>query len=215
MKENLRRIREPKALKSKKTDILVSLLIVLVGIALGILSKWLDDLAFDSTLRWHQIIEKLDLGNVFSSFPVWLLLALVIAVFARNATRAALNTFLFFAGMCAAYHLYTVGISGFNPAEYMMIWYAFTLISPLIAVFCWYAKGKTVPSIVLSALIFAVLANCCFSIGRWYFGFNGIVNLVIFIAAIPVLYASPKQIGIALPAGAVLALLISPLIPLG
>ena len=66
----------------------------------------------------------------------WLLLALSIAVFSKTPVKAAVNTFLFFAGMCAAYHIYTVVFSGFNPMQYMMIWYGFTIISPLLAAVC-------------------------------------------------------------------------------
>ncbi len=186
---------------------------LLFGAALGFFSKWLDDLALDSTIRWHRLVERLDLGNFFSDLAVWLLLALVIAVFSRSALQAAVRVFLFFAGMCAAYHLYTVVFSGFNPRQYMMLWYAITLASPLLAAVCWYAKGKRAVSIVLDCAIFAVFVLSCFSVGWFYVSPRGGLYLLVFLGAAAVLYRSPKQTLISLPAGFVLALLLSPVWP--
>ena len=141
VKERLNQIRTPNRC-SIKSALISATLIFVVGVVLGIFSKWLDNLALDSTIWWHRLFETLDLGNFFSDFAIWLLIAMVIAVFSPSAMRAAHNVFVFFAGMCVAYHAYTVLLSGFNPSSYMMIWYGITLISPFLAMLCWYAKGK-------------------------------------------------------------------------
>ncbi len=186
---------------------------LLFGAALGFFAKWLDDLALDSTIKWHRLIERLDLGNFFSELAVWLLLALMIAVFSRSAFQAAVRVFLFFAGMCAAYHWYTVAFSGFNPKAYMLLWYGITLASPLLAAVCWYAKGKHAVSIVLDCLIFAVFVLSCFSVGWLYVTPRGGLYVFVFLGAAAVLYRSPKQTLISLPAGFVLAILLSPVWP--
>ena len=215
MKDILANIRKPETITNKPASIACLGGFLLLGIVLGAFSKWLDNLALDSTIWWHTILEKLDLGNVFSEFPVWLLLALCIALFSKTPVKAAVNTFLFFAGMCVIYHIYTVFFSGFNPMQYMMIWYGITLVSPLLAVVCWYGKGEHIVSIVIDTLIVAVFTMFCFSIGWIYFAFNGILNALIFLAAGIVLYKNPKQIAIAELAGVVLAFLLRPLLPIG
>ena len=132
VKARINQIRTPKQC-SVKSAVISAALTSIAGIVLGIIAKWLDNLALDSTIWWHRLFETLDLGNFFSDFAIWLLIALVIAVFSSSALRAALNVFAFFAGMCAAYHAYTVLFSGFNPSSYMMIWYGITLLSPILA----------------------------------------------------------------------------------
>ena len=210
--EKLNQTRAPKQLSGKKAA-LSAVSVFAAGILLGVFSKWLDNLGLDSTIRWHRMIECLDLGNFFSDLAVWLLAALLIAVFSASALHAALRVFVFFAGSCAAYHLYTVIFSGFNPASYMLLWYGITLLSPLLAALCWYAKGSGALSIVLSAGIFAVFSLSCFSLGLFYISFRGILYSLVFIGAAAVLYRSPKQLLIALPAGLLLAFLFSPFWP--
>ncbi len=212
IKERLFMIRSPKRC-SVKSAVISAALIFAAGIALGFFSKWLDDLALDSTIRWHRLLETLDLGNFFSDFAVWLLIALMIAVFSPSALRAALSVFVFFTGMCIAYHVYTVLFSGFNPLSYMIIWYGVTLFSPLLAVLCWYAKGVGTLPIIIDTAIIAVFSLFCFSIGWFYFSLRGILYLFVFAGAVAVLYRNPKQLLISLPAGLLLSFLLSPVWP--
>lgn len=212
LKEKLNEIRAPKEITRKKAALLGAA-VFFIGAALGIFSKWLDTLAFDSTVWWHRPIEALDLGNFFSEIAVWLLAALLIAVWSASALLAALRVFLFFAGMCAAYHLSTILFAGFHPTQYMIIWYAITLVSPVLAVLCWYAKGEGPLALLLDAGIFAVFTLACFSLGWLYFDWKGILYLLVFAGAAAALYRTPKQLMISLPAGIALAFLLSPLWP--
>ena len=175
------------------------------GILLGLFSKWLDNLALDGTVWWHRSIEALDLGNFFSDIAIWLLLALVIAVFSCSALHAACSVFAFFAGMCAAYHVYTVLVSGFNPGSYMMIWYGITILSPLLAVLCWYAKGRGPIPVLIDIGTLAVFFLSCFSIGLFYLDFRGILYGIVFLLSVLILYRDPKQITVSLAAGLLLA----------
>ena len=208
-REKLRQIRMP-VQSLRKNAVTAALISFAAGVIHGIISKWLDNTALDSTIWWHRLLETLDLRNFFSELAVWLLLAMIIAVYSSSAMQAALNVFVFFSGMCAAYHLYTILFAGFNPLSYMLIWYGITLLSPFLAVLCWYAKGNGAVPVIIDTAIIAVFAFSCFSIGLIYISLRGILYLLVFVAACAVLYRDPKQMLISLAAGLLLAFLISP-----
>ncbi len=205
MKEKLNLIRQPLKTDSTAASIRNSALIFIFGAVLGVFAKWLDNLELNNNIWWHRTIEKFDLANVFSDFPIWLLLSLVIAIFSYNPLKSAINTFLFLGGMCIAYHIYTVNICGFEPLQYMKIWYGITIISPLLAVMCWYGKGTHPVSVIIDVMIITILASLCFSIGIIYFSFTNLINAVIFALALIVIYRDPKQLTPAFIIGVFLA----------
>lgn len=193
MKEVLEKIRIPDKNLKLSRKIINTSLIFLLGIILGIFSKWLDNLSINDTVWWQHILGVLDLGNVFSELGIWIFIAITISVFSKTPLRASLNVFLLFIGMTVSYHLYTIYVSGFNPKSYMMIWYTITLISPILAFICWYAKSKNKISLMISSLILTVMFILSFSIGMWYFYFKSIIDTILFIGAILVLYVSTKN----------------------
>lgn len=209
MKEFFNTIRTPDITMNTNKKIVNTILIFLLGIILGIFSKWLDNLGINDSIWWQQIIGKLDLNNVFSGFAIWLFIALAISVYSKSPLRAALNVLLFFVGMNVSYHLYTIMFSGFNPKTYMMIWYGLTIVSPILAVICWYAKGERIQSIIISSLIIGVMFKICFSIGLIYFNFISIIDTLIFIGSLIVLYKKPKNILISLICGIVIGFISS------
>ena len=212
MRQKLRAIRAPKPVPAKRAAAHTALILI-AGIALGFFSKWLDGLALDSGVGWHRLIEAADLGNFFSDIAFWLLAALIIAVQSGSALRAGLNVFVFFAGMCVAYHLYTIVFSGFDPGSYMMIWYALTLLSPLAAVCCWYAKGSGPIAVVLSIGITAICFLSCFAVGYFYVDGKGVLYVLAFIGAVAALYRDPKRLAVTLPLGILGAFLLCPFWP--
>ena len=192
------KIRTPNRDIKLSLQITYSILILLFGIALGVFSKWLDNMGINDAIWWQHILGILDLRNIFSEFAIWLLIALAISVFSSAPLRACLNVFLFFAGMCISYHLYTIVFAGFNPQRYMMIWYGFTLLSPALAFICWYGKGETTVSLIIDILILAVMMSVCFAIGFLYFAVTRMINVVIFLGSAVILYSNPKQTVISL-----------------
>lgn len=73
-------------------------------------------------------------------------------------------------GITTSYHLYTIYFFGFNPLEYMKIWYGITLITSALSYICWYAKGTSKVSIIISSFILCVMFMSSFSIGIMNFG---------------------------------------------
>ncbi len=193
MKKWLDNIRKPNKDMKTKNKIINTSLIMLLGILLGIFSKWLDNLGINDAIWWQHILGILDLRNVFSYFGIWIFLAITISVFSKTPLRAGLNVFLFFVGMTVSYHLYTIMFSGFNPKSYMVIWYGITAITPILAFICWYAKGNNKISIIISSVILAVMLKESFSVGIWYFYFKSTIDTLLFLGTMTVLYTKPKN----------------------
>jgi len=188
--------------------IINSTMIFIFGIALGVFSKWLDNLALNDSIWWQHILGMLNLGNVFSLLGVWILIAVCISVYSSSPLRASVNVFVFFLGMCVSYHIYTIVFSGFNPMNYMLIWYGITLISPFMAFVCWYAKGNGIIAFIIKVCIITVMILCSFSIGMWYFDFISVIDTIFFITILVVLYDTPKNLLYSLICSVLLAYLI-------
>ena len=169
------------------------LMILLFGVFMGVFSKWLDTLDLNYNIGWQYIVGVLDLGNLFSALAVWIFIGLCISIYSNSPLRASINVFIFFVGMCISYHIYTIVFAGFNPMNYMIIWYAVTLISPFMAFVCWYAKGNGIIEFIIKVSIITVMILCCFAIGMWYFDFTSIINTIFFITILAVLYDTPKK----------------------
>lgn len=184
MKEFLNDIRAAENAIPLKKKIINSVLILVLGIALGTFSKFLD---CTPSNELPFIFEYLDVSNFLGRFAIWVTIALCVSIYSNSSLRAAINVFLFFAGMVTSYYLYSKYVAGFFPRSYAMIWIAFTMLSPILAFICWYAKGKSKLAFILSAIILAILFNMTFIYGVFYFDIRSILELITFVCAIVVL----------------------------
>ena len=207
MKEFLNQIRKPVQIPISR-KILYSAVVMLVGVVLGIVSKALDETASNLLPTFLQL---LDLRNFFSRMGFWMFSGICIAIYSKLPLRAALNVFLFFAGMVSSYYLYTVQVARFFPKSYMMIWIVITILSPLMGAVCWYAKGTHPVSLCLSAGILMLMTRQAFSFGFWYFDVRYAMELLLWFLTIAVLYKTPKQILLVSGGGMLLFFITSPL----
>ena len=184
---------------------------MLTGVALGVISKCLDCTAANDL---PFIINYLDIRNFLGRFPIWIFLALCISVYSASPIRAGINVFLFFVGMVTSYYLYSKYVAGFFPESYAMIWIGFTVLSPFLAVICWYAKGKSKVSLILSTGITAILFNMTFFYGWLYFHFRSWLELLVFVCGLVVVKRKTfKETAIMIAIGVVLALVLNNIVP--
>ena len=88
IKSFLTRIRESDKSTPRHIQILVSIGIAMAGFALGVLQKWLDSGAVNEL---PVILQRIDIGNYFGRFAIWILLGTVIS---QNADKGS-NQYIF------------------------------------------------------------------------------------------------------------------------
>lgn len=132
-----------------------------------------------------------------------------IAVLSKSSKRAALNVFIFFIGMNSSYHIYTIYVCGFNPKSYMIIWYTITFLSPLLTIFCWYAKKDSKFSMISRVCIFTTMMIFVFYLGWIYISFGRIFNFIFLTMLIVILWKGLKEITLNLLLAVVLRIIIS------
>ncbi len=206
MKIFFSRVRSVNGRITVKRQILNTCCMCVLGIVLGIFSKYLDGVPSNML---PAPIAYLDFRNFLSRFAIWIFIAVCVSVYSHTPLRAGLNVFVFFVGMIGSYYWYSKYILGFFPKSYAMIWAGFTAASPLLAFVCWYAKGKGPVAVVISAGITAVLFHAAFAYGFWYFDIRYPLELAVFMAGIWVLRRSPGETACMLALGVVFALVLN------
>lgn len=211
--EFLDKIRTPEKPKNIQRQILCTAGIFILGICLGAFSKFLDYRQAELPAFIQAFDRALDFHNFLGSFAPWIVIAVCISVYSRTPVRAAVNVFSFFTGYVGSYYIYCKLIAGFFPKSYAMIWIGFTVISPVLAFICWYARGRGVISFILSSGIIAVLINTAFSYGMFYIDIRSWLNILMLISGIAVVHKSQKETVLMLGTGVVFALLLHAILP--
>lgn len=211
--EFLDKIRTPEKTNSIKTRIFAATVIFVLGICLGTFSKFLDYRQAELPALIQAIDQALDFHNFLGGFAPWIIITICISVYSHTAVRAAVNVFLFFLGMVASYYIYGNFVAGFFPKNYAMIWIGFTIISPILAFMCWYAKGKGVIAFILSAGIISVLMNTAFAYGIFYISIRSWLNVAMLILGIVILNRTLKETIMMIGMGEILAILLETIIP--
>jgi len=92
MKVFLEKIRKPKTGIPLKRQLAATVGIILLGVTLGVLQKWLDATAANTL---PLLLQRLDIGNYFGRLAIWILIGTAISVYAASPLRAGVNTFCF------------------------------------------------------------------------------------------------------------------------
>ena len=121
-----------------------SLLILLLGIGLGAISKWSDN---------HMAVW---FAEVTSGIALWIFLAATIALYSRTAKRAALNVLLLLGGMVGAYYLTALLTNSVWGESFLIGWGIAALLSPIPGYLVWFAKGRSRRAWLLSAGVLIV-----------------------------------------------------------
>ena len=140
----LERIRRPQKRIPLNRAVIYSMGIMACGLITGVGVKLMD-------------IYTAHLGNIFSQMSVWIFICSALAVYSSTPRRAAVNVFLFCAGMLLTYYLTAEGMHSPYSMTFVYGWSFFSLFSPVLAFFTWYAKGKGAVSRLLTAGIVVVL----------------------------------------------------------
>jgi len=185
----------------------------LLGILLGALSKAIDNLSVNDEILWQRILGIIDLRNILSRVSIWALIALIISVFSKKSWQAAINVFVFFAGMLAGYYTITIMFSGFFPKTEMISWGIIALFTPALAFVTWHAKGTGRWTLPVSAMVVGVFINQAV-----FFGLNGVYiryypECVFAVISIIVLFKDLKQLLYMLVSSIIIALALNYLLP--
>lgn len=115
---------------------------VLAGAAMGAFIKILD--------TWTS-----NAANIFSQLSVWVLICVAIVAMSGTVRHAALNVFLFCAGMVFSYYLFAELTGASYSVAFAVGWAAFSMATPLFACVVWYARGEGIAAKVVGVLIIA------------------------------------------------------------
>ena len=189
--------------KNKISDFIFCLVL---GLILGITSKYLDTVAVDGS--WMTNVLNF-WGDLFTRLGIWVLIGTIVAAYSKTLIRAAINTFLFFIGMLISYYVYSAYIFGFFPTSYFILWGSIALLSPLLAMIVWKAKNNGRLAVILPALPMGLLLSLSLGMGLFYVDVTYFEELIMYVVLCVVFYKNPQQIAISVGLSIIIAIIIA------
>lgn len=113
--------------------ILLCLLYIAAGMAMGALSKYCD-------VAGSQFLYTV--GLLTSDVAVWAILCAGIAMTAPTAVRAGVHVFLFLSGMLIAYYLVSAFYVGYLYPRAIIFWSVMCAVSPGLGWLAWHARSS-------------------------------------------------------------------------
>ena len=182
------------------------ILCIVLGMTLGIVSKYLDTVAVDGS--WLTGFLHF-LGDLFTRLGIWVFIATMVAAYSKTWRMAAINTFVFFMGMLISYYVYSAFLFGFFPTGYFILWGGIAFVSPLLAVVVWKAKNNERLAMILPALPMGLLLSLFLSIGLFYIDLTHYEELIMYVFLCLVFYKNQKQIVVSIGLSIIIAIIIS------
>lgn len=133
---------------SIRQQLLRTLLICLLGVILGFVSKYIDVLPHYG--GWGDFLNLL--SDISSRIGIWIFIATLLAAWSRTPAAAAIQVFLFFIALLLTYYLYAILVFGFFPTRYFLLWGSIAVVSPIAAYIIWYSRGKGWIAAICAAL---------------------------------------------------------------
>ncbi|MEZ0119383.1 UNVERIFIED_ORG: hypothetical protein ABRZ91_003340 [Heyndrickxia coagulans] len=138
------KIRIPSTTKKRGRKYLTHLLLVfLLGLSLGFLAKYLDNVPI--------------IGEMGTNFGVWIFIVTLISCYSQSPLFAWGNIFVFFLSMLLAYYAYTYYVLHFLPIQYIKLWAMLAVLSSFLAPIIWFGKGSKWTSAIISSLPISLL----------------------------------------------------------
>lgn len=99
-------VRTPQNKLPAKKQIFITVGIFLLGIGLGIFSKYLDHQQAYLPSFLMMLDHSIDLHNFLGRFSPWIFIAVCISVYSQSAVKAAVHVFSFFVGIHSKFGKY-------------------------------------------------------------------------------------------------------------
>ena len=139
---------------SKDSNICPLILPFIIGIALGIIAKFVDGRDF---MYYFPVF-----ADIMGRFGIWVWAAALISIRSKKPLLAAIRSFVFFIGMLLAYYGYTVLFLNFFPKSQIILWCAIAMITPFCGFMIWHIHKENHYANFISSLPFAIFFT------EWY-----------------------------------------------
>lgn len=127
----------------------------IVGAVLGIIAKLVDVPYITAELPIFD--------DIMGRFGIWVWAAALISIRSRNASLAAVRSFVFFVGMLLAYYSYTVIFLNFFPKSQIILWGGISMAAPFCGFLIWHVNREKDYANFIASLPFTIFFT------EWYF----------------------------------------------
>ena len=150
---SLNKVREADTSASIPASVLSTILVLIFGVMIGVIAQAAEFFGENSTIWWQDIIKDLEMNVIFTKFPIWFLLGLTVSVCSQRPLKAAINELVFFIGTIVGRMMLPRIFSEAAPPDDIFRWVIIAIIAVPLAVIFWYAKSRSLYSIIFSGKI--------------------------------------------------------------